>query len=195
MGRKKGNVPLGDPNGTYMKQTHACIELVAHPRLSVLERLLCFSMVAVSVETFNKNRPFNPVHRRLLESLTESLIRFELQDLDRECLFWMSLVLAGPFPETLQDLSPPSALRDQDKAPLPRARDILLDKVLWEYPSARNWKWVKKAAQKFFCDDGLLETWSQTWDAGISRYFDALNGKTRRDRVKLSLPTVEVDRL
>ncbi|KIW86742.1 uncharacterized protein Z519_12655 [Cladophialophora bantiana CBS 173.52] len=166
--RKKAVLPLGDPNGTYLKQTHVCLELVPLRGLNTLERVLCSALAAITTETFNKSKQQNPVHRRLIESLSEMLCRYNLRDLPPECTTWMALVIAGPvFPPAERAAGKATALSTgQPQTP----RTILLDRILESSTSARNWKWVKKSVAKFFWSEDLLETWRQTWELGVLRY-------------------------
>ncbi|OQV07571.1 Fungal specific transcription factor domain-containing protein isoform 2 [Cladophialophora immunda] len=175
--RKKGVLPLGDPNGTYMKQTQTCLELVPLRGLNTLERVLCSATAAVTTETFRKSKQQNPVHRRLVESLSEMLARYNLRDLPPECTIWMALVIAGPpHPATEGATSKAtSANNNQPHSP----RNILLDRILEDSSSARNWKWVKKSITKFFWSEDLVETWRQTWELGVLRYTEKLKERQK----------------
>ncbi|OAP59112.1 hypothetical protein AYL99_06410 [Fonsecaea erecta] len=175
--RKKGVLPLGDPNGTYMKQTQACLELVPLRGLKTLERVLCSAIAAITVETFSKSKQQNPVHRRMLESLSEMLSQYELRDLPPECAIWMALVIAGP-PHASTDGATGQAMSSsegQSESP----RNILLDRIMENLSSARNWKWVEKSIRKFYYSEDLLETWRHTWELTVLRYTNKLKeGRT-----------------
>lgn len=185
-GRKRGKAPVGEPNGTYLKQTPACLELVTHSNLSVLERVLCFALVAVTVETFNRTQQINPIHNRQIESLTDALRLYDLCNLDSECTMWMSLVLAGSprsSPEKnphLLSVSEENGRGAENKLHLRRPREALLASTLARTANARNWTWVKETVQKFFWDEQRLELWRQTWQAGMGRYLDMIQEQTRK---------------
>ncbi|KIX06294.1 uncharacterized protein Z518_04269 [Rhinocladiella mackenziei CBS 650.93] len=168
-GRQEGALRLGDPDGTYFKQAHSCLELIGLPSLSLLEKILCCALVACALETYNKKPQQNPVHRRLLESLTEMLNRYNLDPLDKECSMWMALVIAGP-----------SSLPKEDGADYDRlaySRNILLDQMIEKSVSSRNWEWVKHSVQKFFWDQQLLERWHDTWELRLMRYLTIKKSK------------------
>ncbi|KIX95828.1 uncharacterized protein Z520_08536 [Fonsecaea multimorphosa CBS 102226] len=174
--RKKGILPLGDPNGRYMKQTQACLELVPLRGLNTVERVLCSALAAVTVETFSKLKEQNPVHRRMLETLSEMLATYNLRDLPPECATWMALVIAGPAQPSTEGTT--SKATSTNKGQPHNPRNILLDRMIEDSSSARNWKWVNNSVKKFFWSEDLLETWRQTWELGIVRYTDKL--KERR---------------
>ncbi|ETI28210.1 hypothetical protein G647_00659 [Cladophialophora carrionii CBS 160.54] len=179
-GRKKNVLPLGEPNGTYLRQTHMCLELVPLRGLDVLERAICAAIATVTTETFNKTKQQNPVHRRMIETLSEMLFRYDLQSLPAECTMWLALVIAGPpRPVDGSVASPASSAGEScNSDESQRPRDVLLDKTIEGSPSARNWKWVKKAVQKFFFNEELLEAWQQTWEVAVLRYAEV--AKQRR---------------
>ncbi|OCT53722.1 hypothetical protein CLCR_09974 [Cladophialophora carrionii] len=179
-GRKKNVLPLGEPNGTYLRQTHMCLELVPLRGLDVLERAICAAIATVTTETFNKTKQQNPVHRRMIETLSEMLFRYDLQSLPAECTMWLALVIAGP-PRAVDGsvASPASSTGEScNSDESQRPRDVLLDKTIEVSPSARDWKWVKKAVQKFFFNEELLEAWQQTWEVAVLRYAEV--AKQRR---------------
>ncbi|KIW78322.1 hypothetical protein Z517_08157 [Fonsecaea pedrosoi CBS 271.37] len=173
--RKKGVLALGDPNGTYMKQTQACLELVPLRGLNTLERVLCSALAAVTTETFRQSRQQNPVHRRLVESLSEMLSRYNLHDLPLECTIWMALVIAGPAYSSNERPTSEAVSMNQGQPHAPRF--VLLDRILEDSSSARNWKWVKKSVVKFFWSEDLLAVWRQTWELALLRYSDRVKAR------------------
>ena len=172
LGRKKGVLPIGEPTGTFMQQTHVCLELVGIHQLSVLERAICAAIATLTTETFNKNTQQNPVHRRLIETLSAMLFRYDLSWVPAECTMWLALIIAGPLRsssgEALLAASPPQTVGDS--AEPQRPRDILLDKMVQDLPKARNWKWVEKTVQNFFYNEKLLEAWQQAWEVALLRH-------------------------
>ncbi|EXJ64278.1 hypothetical protein A1O7_00614 [Cladophialophora yegresii CBS 114405] len=172
LGRKKNVLPLGESNGTYLRQTHRCLELVPLQGLGVMERAICAAIATLTTETINKTKQQNPVHRRMIETLSEMLYRHDLQSLPVECTMWLALVIAGPPHPVEGDVaSPASSAGESCNSDQPqRPRDVLLDKIIQDSSSARNWKWVKKAVQKFFFDEELLEAWRQTWGVAVLRH-------------------------
>ncbi len=178
-GRKQGVLPLGEPNGTYLQQTHACLEMIPLHGLSVLERALCAAVATMTTETFNKTKQQNPVHRRLIETLSEMLFRYDLRWLPPECTMWLALVIAGPLRSAASG-SASTALSPSDSGSgdePQRPRDVLLDTMVRTTPTARNWKWVKKTLQKFFSSEDLLEAWRQTWEVAVLRYTELAKQK------------------
>jgi hypothetical protein len=110
----------------------------------------------------------------MIETLSEMLFRYDVRGLPAECTIWLALVIAGP-PRPADGASPGES-SDGDEPQRPR--DVLLDRAIKDSPSARNWKWVKKAVQKFFSSEVLLEAWRQTWEVAVLRYMDV--AKQRR---------------
>lgn len=175
-------LPLGEPNGTYLKQTHLCLELVPLRGLSLLERVLCFALVTLTTETFNKTKQQNPVHRRLIESLSEMLSRYNLSSLPVECAIWMALVVAGPSRPSARDQNYPTRVAkdgemdDESR----RVRAVLLDTVIQNSPVARNWTSVERIVQKFLSSNEILDTWKETWKVALLRYVDMVKEKEQR---------------
>lgn len=178
-GRKQGTGSLGEANGTYFKQTHACLELVGHPKLKLAERILCFALVACTLETYSKSRQASPIHQRILESLTEKVSRENLASLDGECSLWMGLVVAGH--PTSPDVSCKEAVSLQqvreELRGAARPRDILLDTVMAKSAKARHWKLVLQMVQKFFWDERLLQRWKSVWELALMRHARKSNRK------------------
>ncbi|KAJ9607366.1 hypothetical protein H2200_008439 [Cladophialophora chaetospira] len=180
-GRPKGVLPLGEPNGTYLRQTHACLELVPLHGLSVLERAICTAVVIMTTETFNKSKQQNPVHRRLIETLSERLFRSDLRQGPQACTMWLALVIAGPRRPPVDKAGTASTPNEGRCVSEPqRPRDILLVKVVQTIPSARHWRWVQKSAQRFFAGEELLEIWQPTWEAAVLRYMDIAKQNRQR---------------
>jgi hypothetical protein len=184
LGRKKGVLPLGEPTGTYLQQTHACLELIGIRRLSVLERGICAATATMTTETFNKNKQQNPVHRRMIETLSDMLSPRDLRFLPTECAIWLALIIAGPLrPSISAETSPASSPSDSGRSVEPqRPRETLLDQIIQDKPVARNWKWVKKTVQKFFYSEELLEAWRQTWEASLLRYVDIIKQEREQEQ-------------
>jgi hypothetical protein len=157
-------VSLGEANGTYFKQAHACLELVGHPKLKLPERILCFALVACTLETFCTSRQPNPIHRRVLESLTEMITRYNLHELDGEGSLWMGLIIAGP-PSSTASVHQEGDVLDR----VARQRNILLDMVVSKSRNARDWKWVEETVQKFFWDERLLPRWRSAWELSVQQ--------------------------
>jgi hypothetical protein len=165
-GWKKGVLPLGESNGTFLKQTHVCLELIPLNKLTVLEKVICVAMAAMTTETFNKNKQRNPVHRRLNDTLSENMFRYDLNKLAAESKIWLALVIAEPVPLPHPSSTESGTSLSRTESP----RDILIDSHIRISSEARNWKWVKKNLQRYFYTEDLLVKWRRSWDAALVRY-------------------------